>query len=54
MYKENMDAELLCLECPYQECMNKASVRANCSFIRDQLQKRQKKAKKKTAPRRGK
>ena len=44
MYKENMDAELLCLECPYPDCMNKSSTRASCPFIWSELKKREKKA----------
>lgn len=44
MYKPNMEAEYLCLECPYPDCVNKTSVRASCPFIWEQLEKDKRKA----------
>ena len=43
MYKQNQEAEFLCLECPYPECVSKSEVRANCPFIQRELKKRKKK-----------
>jgi len=40
MYKLNMEAELMCLECPYPDCINRTSVRADCPFIRERLKRK--------------
>lgn len=40
MYKLNMEAELMCLECPYPDCVNKGTVRADCQFIRERLKRK--------------